>query len=131
MKTDSSLQNRIWNQSPRLDLGNAKLDGEKKHSDQVMKTDTIRSEEERITKQILIDLFRRQWIKKSRGYACKKRGHECWSWPLKNKKKTDYDDENSVWVRNIQEDDNKVQAYGEYIVQGTDVGNWDKNLVCI
>ena len=75
-------------------------------------------------------MFKRQWlkkIKKSRCYACNNKGHECWSCPLKNKKKTDDDDDEiSVWVRNIQEDDNKVQAYGEYVVQGTDEGNWDK-----
>ena len=82
MKTHSSLQNRTWYQSPRLDLGKAKLAGEKKHLNQVMNTDTIRSEEETITNKILIDMFRRQWlkkIKKSRCYACKKKGHECWS----------------------------------------------------
>lgn len=36
------------------------------------------------------------------------------------------DDQNSGWVRNIQEDDKEVQVYGEYVVQGTDGGNWNK-----
>ena len=49
-------------------------------------------------------------IKKSRCYVCKKKRHECWSCPLKNK------------IENNGEDDKEVHVYGEYVVQGTDRG---------
>ena len=95
-----------WYQSPRLDQGK---------KDSIRKLDAMRIRKEKIARRIVIDSFKRLWLKrmKNLGVMRARLKGTCWNFPLMKDKEFD-DNQHTDWDRYAQKDNKGMQVYGDY-----------------